>query len=338
MTPISPSRPAPDFSVVIPSRNRPALVREAVESVLRQTHGAREIIVVNDGSDAEYASVYESLQQLGNGEVRLLTLQRTANGHGPSYAINRGAEAACGTFVCFLDDDDSWTDTGHLARVAAAVSRRPGVDLYFSCQDAFRGTERVAEALWLNDLAQRLEAGRASEPGGEYLVGVGELLRCPTFAHLNTMVVRRTLYSEAGGMDESIRYECEWDLYFRLIEHAGYILYFPGVVARHNVPDPTRRVNASTVVPDLHKLLLRIRVMDKALLLSESAAIRQRAGEVKSTSLKRIAAVLAHAGKWQQSLRYAGEALVPGFNPKWFAYWCYLAARAAFSRTPGSTR
>jgi glycosyltransferase involved in cell wall biosynthesis len=322
----------PDFSVVIPSRNRPALVRAAVESVLRQTHRSREIIVVNDGSDLQHSSVYEALQTQAQGEIRLIELQRTANGHGPSYAINRGVEAARGRFVCFLDDDDSWTDEQHLARIASAVAERPSVDLYFSCQAAFKGEQLVTDELWLNGLKRQLDPARTAAPGGEYAVGVADLLCCPTFAHLNTMVVRKPLYAEAGGMDESIRYECEWDLYFRLIEHAQDILYFPGTVARHNVPDPTQRANASTVVPDLHKLLLRIRVMDKALLLSDSVPIRCRAGEVKSNSLKHIAAMLAGAGKWQQSLRYASEALIPGFNPKWFVYWCYLAARATFSR------
>lgn len=329
---------APDFSVVIPSRNRPALVRAAVESVLRQTHGSREIIVVNDGSDPKQIAEYENLTQLGRGEIFLLNLQITPNGHGPSYAINRGVDIARGTFVCFLDDDDTWTDTEHLTRVATALANNPAADLYFSCQDAFRNEQRITDALWLNGLKSHLDADNIPGPEGEHVVSVTELLRSPTFAHLNTMVARRTVYANIGGMDESIRYECEWDLYFRLIEEARNVLYFPGVIARHNVPDPSLRINASTVVPDLHKLLLRIRVMDKAILLSRSQAIRQRAAEIKSTSLKRIAATLANAGQWQQSLRYASEVLVPGFNPKWFAYWCYLALKATFSKNQGSPR
>jgi glycosyltransferase involved in cell wall biosynthesis len=42
-----------DFSVVIPSRNRPELLRSAIDSVLTQTHANFELVVVNDGSDGE---------------------------------------------------------------------------------------------------------------------------------------------------------------------------------------------------------------------------------------------------------------------------------------------
>lgn len=319
---------SPAFSVVIPSRNRPILLRSAIGSVLAQSLADIEVIVVNDGSDADFADEYTRLAEEFAGRVQMINLQRTANGHGPSYAINRGVDKARGEFVCFLDDDDSWTDPGHLSRVVEAAARCPDLDYYLACQDAFQGESRVEQPLWLNGLAEKLIGMPAEGPSGEVRVTVPALLQCDTFAHLNTMVVRRSLYQRTGGMDESIRYECEWDLYFRLIEHARLMLYFPGVIARHNVPDPKLRNNASTVVPDLHKLLLRIRVMDKALLLSSSGRIRYRAAEVKTMSLKRIAALLADRRDWQGATHYAGQALMSGFNLKWLGYWGYLWMRS----------
>lgn len=321
-----------DFSIIVPSRNRPQLVREAVASVLAQEHPSREVIVVDDGSDEAFEAVYRELGATPG--VRLVSLLRTERGHGPSYALNRGVEAARGEYVCFLDDDDSWTDPRHLARAARCLADDDSADLYLACQTAFRGDVAVTEALWLNGLPQWLDAGAAGEPAPRP-VTMAQLLRCPTFAHLNTIICRRGLYLDSGGMDESIRYECEWDLYFRLIEGARRVIFYPGHVARHNVPDPSRRANVSTAVPELQKLLLRIRVMDKALLFSNSPGIRRRAGEVKTVTLKRIAEVMAGRGQWRQGMRYAAEALLPGFNLKWTAYCLYLAARALTSGSAG---
>ena len=321
-----------DFSVVIPSRNRPELVREALASVLAQSHPSLEIIVVNDGSDETHLPSYTLLAEAPG--VRLVQIQRTLQGHGPSYALNRGVEVACGRFVCFLDDDDTWTDPHHLARAAAYLAANEHTDVYLACQAAYRGETQVNEPLWLNALAGL--APGANEPRR---VTMTSLLSCPTFAHLNTMICRRTLYAECGGMDESIRYECEWDLYFRLIEGARQIAFHSGYVARHNVPDAGARANASTVVSDLQKLLLRIRVMDKALLFSGSPAIRRRAGEVKTLSLKRIAELMAKRGEWRTSLHYASEAMWTGFNIKWTAYCCYLAVRALTAQNaPGGAQ
>ncbi|MCB1782101.1 MAG: glycosyltransferase family 2 protein, partial [Candidatus Competibacteraceae bacterium] len=84
----------PDFSIVIPSRNRPALLRAAVASVIAQTHLSREIIIVNDGSDPEHQTAYQELIENAAETIRLIHLPRTPNGHGPSYAINRGVEQA----------------------------------------------------------------------------------------------------------------------------------------------------------------------------------------------------------------------------------------------------
>lgn len=325
----------PDFSIIIPSRNRPALLREAVGSVMAQTHPSREIIVVNDGSDSEHQAVYASIIEDANEAVTFIHLEHTPNGHGPSYAINRGVEQARGRYVGFLDDDDYWTDTEHLARTAQAFggdSNSTSVDAYFSCQAAFHDGQLVQEALWLNGLISHLQHREPINASGMYAVTVADLLRCPTFAHLNTMLIRRELYQEIGGMDETIRYECEWDLYFRIIDAAQTLRYFPGIVARHHVPDKTQRNNASTRVSNLQKLLFRINVMDKALLFSHNPHIRRTAHRNKIVSLKLIAERLAYHGQYRQSVVYAMEALIGGLNWKWPIYCAYLGLRALMAR------
>jgi glycosyltransferase involved in cell wall biosynthesis len=87
----------PSVSVVIPCYNQGRFLRDAIESVLRQTYPASEIFVVNDGSTDETAAVARSFPR-----VRYLE-QRN---QGAPVARNAGLHASVGDFLIFLDADD----------------------------------------------------------------------------------------------------------------------------------------------------------------------------------------------------------------------------------------
>jgi hypothetical protein len=323
-----------DFSVVIPSRNRPDLLSKAIQSVLEQTHGSVEVVVVDDGSDGDFEARYRQLEAQVPAQVRFIHLEKTMRGHGPSYAINRGAEQARGTYVCFLDDDDYWVDADHLRRAWASVNEGDApVDLYFTNQNAYVGDRLVAEDLWLADMGPYVRRGHKADSQGAYAITVAELMSvCDgRFAHLNTHIVRRELYLGQQGMDENIRYECEWDLYLRLLAVARAVKYCPQVVSRHNVPDPAKTVNVSTAVSQLAKLLFRSYVLDKALLFSPLAEIRQMAARHKIYTLKKMAQLLSREGKVQQAYFYGRAALIRHLDVKWWLYCAYLAARSLLS-------
>ena len=129
----------PLFSVIIPTRNRPSLFATALASVLDQHFDAFEVIVVNDGSSEEHEPRYRELVRAADRTVRLLSLVRTERGHGPGYALNFGAAHASGDYLCFLDDDDQWTDLEYLGRADAAIAvGMPPADLIFAKQRGFR--------------------------------------------------------------------------------------------------------------------------------------------------------------------------------------------------------
>lgn len=95
---MSAGRPA--VSVVIPTRDRAALLREAVASALRQSLPPAEVIVVDDGSTEDIPG---ALREFGDA-VRCLRQE----GAGQSAARNRGAAAAAGEWIAMLDSDDLW--------------------------------------------------------------------------------------------------------------------------------------------------------------------------------------------------------------------------------------
>jgi glycosyltransferase involved in cell wall biosynthesis len=88
----------PRFSVIIPAYNSAATLARAIESVRAQTWPAHEIIVVDDGSSDDTASVAESFGDA----IRLI---RQPNS-GVAAARNAGARLATGDWLAFLDADD----------------------------------------------------------------------------------------------------------------------------------------------------------------------------------------------------------------------------------------
>ena len=100
-------------STIIPVHNRPALLREAVASVLAQTYRPVEIIIVDDGSTDETGREAEALAE-AHSEVRAIHRQ---NG-GPGAARETGRLAARGEFIQYLDSDDLLLPTKFELQVA----------------------------------------------------------------------------------------------------------------------------------------------------------------------------------------------------------------------------
>ncbi|MBI4709168.1 MAG: glycosyltransferase family 2 protein [Candidatus Portnoybacteria bacterium] len=92
----------PKVSIVIPTHNRPELLKEAVESVLNQTYQDFEIIIVDDGLEKRG----DEILPLFN-DARIFYIKHNEE-KGGAAARNTGIGEAKGEFIAFLDDDDEW--------------------------------------------------------------------------------------------------------------------------------------------------------------------------------------------------------------------------------------
>ena len=93
---------APEVSVVIPTYNRAALLREAIKSVLGQdSQSPFEIVVVDNNSQDDTAAVVRSLIDAHPGRLRYVVEREQGNAH----ARNRGVETATAGIIAFIDDD-----------------------------------------------------------------------------------------------------------------------------------------------------------------------------------------------------------------------------------------
>ena len=108
----------PTVSVVIPTRDRPHLLKRAVTSVLGQSYpGAIECIVVFDRSEV-------ALPATDVGEARSMRGIKNQRSPGLAGARNSGALSATGELLAFCDDDDQWLP-GKLAAQVDVLRRNP---------------------------------------------------------------------------------------------------------------------------------------------------------------------------------------------------------------------
>jgi glycosyltransferase involved in cell wall biosynthesis len=120
-------------SVIIPTHNRPALLRAAVQSVLAQTRPVNQIVVIDDASDrAGWLSDIAALSPI------IEIVRREQNG-GASVARNGGLDRAHGDFVLFLDDDDL-IEPQFIEAGLDVLASRPEVDgVFFHYRTVYSG-------------------------------------------------------------------------------------------------------------------------------------------------------------------------------------------------------
>ncbi len=200
----------PRISVITPTKNRIKLLCEAMDSVQRQTFGAWEHLIVDDGSDDGTA---EEVARRIRVDSRIRYLQRSSERSGASVCRNIGIRDSRAEFIVFLDSDDLLTPTC-LARRVELMQRNLDLDFATFQAAVFEYTP--------GDL------GRQWDPE---LVG-DDLLRflffeCPWI--ITGPVWRRTSLLGLGLFDESLMSWQDIDLHIRAIT-AGYrYLRFPEV-------------------------------------------------------------------------------------------------------------
>jgi glycosyltransferase involved in cell wall biosynthesis len=324
------------ITVVIPTRDRPSQLSEALRSVLGQSHEQTEVVVVDDGSDARHAQAYRDVENWAPARVRFIHLAPVPRGHGASFARNIGAARSTGTYLTFIDDDDVLTDMSYLERAMAAVADGDPVDLHLSDQVAFAGGVRVERKIWIEDLRDRLDDAPAADAVGAHVVTPSMLLACTGFAHLNTTVVSRVLFDAIGGFDEAQRYESDRDFYLRAIDRARVIKYSPFYVARHNVPDPQRGTNISTALPMMDRAAFQLRLLNKAA-SSARPEVSAYARRHRVYALKRIAESFYFQRDFFGARRHAWAALASRFTLKWLGF-CLLATMRSAVAQPEPAR
>lgn len=186
---IEPVREALPVSVIIRTKDRPALLREAIESV-QSTGYPAEVVVVNDGGPRFDFSNVQIVQH--------------ETSRGRSEAMNSGVRAAKSRYVAFLDDDDLFYPE-HLPTLAAAAVTAPEKAAWYT--DAVSTFLRIgASGRYEVQSRQRLFMQDFDR----------DLLLVDNYIPLITLLVERERFLEAGGFDPAFDLFEDWDFLIRL--------------------------------------------------------------------------------------------------------------------------
>lgn len=325
---------APFFSIVIPTRNRPALFKQALDSAISQTFKNVEVIVVNDGSDDASMEEYQEIESSCPSNIKFFHLIHRPKGHGSSYSRNYGVQVSCGKYVCFLDDDDLWTDTNHLAKAYESISSyNDVVDAYYTNQKAYYSDGELSnKCIWIEDLISLIDDSVIDEFGNA-VYDVEHLTKSNGFCHLNCSIIRKAFFEEIGGMDEDIRYESDRDLYLRTIDSStGIILFSPRFVARHNIPNSKKKNNVSTSASDIERFIYQLRMYNKGVIFSRTKSVRNVCNRNKMYILKKMTEKFYENKEYGKSALFSRQALGVQFGFKWFVFSMYLSSLALITQ------
>jgi glycosyltransferase involved in cell wall biosynthesis len=205
--------PHPVVSVVVPTYDRPASLPAAVQSVVDQTFGAWELIVVDDASTVDVSAPMRPFLD----DHRIQLVHRPDNG-GVSAARNTGLARAAGRFVCFLDDDDTYLP-GKLAHQVTKLVRAPAnVGAVGGCLVLKTGEARCR---------------------GRFELRRDDLMRWDrSNLQIGALLFRRSA-AAATWFDERLNAVEDWDLQVRLLERHR-ILVDDVPVARWQSPGGAR--------------------------------------------------------------------------------------------------
>lgn len=205
----------PLVSIIVRTKDRPKLLRRALQSIAAQTYRPIEVVLVNDGG-CELDS--DSLRGiLGDVSLNYIFLEKNT---GRAHAGNVGIENARGSYVGFLDDDDELYP-GHIETLVTFLEES-------DYRVAYTDTEMIFQEV---------------KPGGEEMVDVGRTLFSKDFSYkdllvgnyipFNALLFYREVLSSAGSLDERFQLYEDWDLLIRIGEHHSFH-HIGKITARYN--------------------------------------------------------------------------------------------------------
>jgi len=180
-------------SVIIPTYNRPTLLRRALESVVNQSYKNLEIIIINDGGDESSRDITQSFK-----DDRITYLSHGSN-KGGSAARNTGIRNTKGEYIAFLDDDDQWIPSKIETQLNKMAKTDPDVGFCFSA--VTNVYENREEDTWVPE-------------------GIDDyfdlaLERFNGFLNV-TLFVKKAVLEDVGGFDENLPSHQEVDLVLKM--------------------------------------------------------------------------------------------------------------------------
>lgn len=205
----------PSCTVVIPTRDRPQLLADCLESLARSDYPRDlfDVVVVDDGDRGDprpAAAVNAMIDRLN------VSLEETS-GRGPSVARNRGACRARGSILLFTDDDCR-ADAQWLRTLAQSIRDSPATAA------GGRIVNRFEDNRWSSASQRVLDMVYAyynADPASA------------TFLASNNLAAHREAFRELGGFHEEFRWAEDRDFCRRWLAAGNELIYVPAAIVEH---------------------------------------------------------------------------------------------------------
>jgi glycosyltransferase involved in cell wall biosynthesis len=195
------------LSFVIPTRNQARFLRQCIDGCLAQRIADSEILVVDGASTDDTREVLESY-----GEAIRWVSERDS---GQSDAINKGVRMARGEVIAWINSDDYYAAPDVIASLMKVLDAEPTCDIIYG--DGVRVSVDGSEL-----------GPYRSRP----IRRIAEIVTHPaSFVLQPTLLFRRQLFLAVGGLDETLHYSMDYELWLRLFVAARSTRYVPVVIA-----------------------------------------------------------------------------------------------------------
>ncbi len=189
----------PRFSVIIPLYNKAPYVRKTVESVLGQTFGDYELIIVDNGSND---GSHEIVAAFTDHRIKIVRLEENV---GVSNARNKGVSLASAPQITFLDADDWWEPT-FLEEMAGLIDRHPDAGIYGTGYYIVKnGKKRLAP----------IGVDEGFEEGEINYCAVYAKTLCMPLTSIS-VAMPRAVFDETGGFKPHLKLGEDFDLWVRI--------------------------------------------------------------------------------------------------------------------------
>jgi glycosyltransferase involved in cell wall biosynthesis len=221
---------APRVSVILPTRNRVSMLKQALRSVLEQEGVDLEVIVIDEASADETPAELRRIS-----DWRLVVIRNDAP-KGVAAARNAAIDVARGEWIAFLDDDDVLAPDNFRMQLARAGSDQ--VVLLYSGRvevDEELSPQHLTPARDPQDLARRMLIGNVVGPPSGVLV-------------------RADALDSVGGFDESFSALADWDLWIRVAELGSAAISPEPLLAYRRHPGSMTVARADEVLEEFERL------------------------------------------------------------------------------------
>lgn len=209
----------PKVSIVTPSYNQGQFIEETIRSVLLQGYPNLEYLVIDGGSTDGSVEIIKKYE-------RWLTYWASEKDRGQAHAINKGFARATGEIFAWLNSDDTYSP-GAFGLAASALSAHPEVILVYG------------NCTYIDEVSQIIGSVNA-RPTSTVKILLGE-----NNISQQTAFMRRRSLQDAGGINPTLNYVMDLELWLRLGLH-GSFLVVPSVLAYFRLHHSSKSLSQST--------------------------------------------------------------------------------------------